>query len=283
MNLKEQREQFNKRWNVTSNDSEKETFQKFKQRILTAFKHIENQLTYESVTKFCQYYAIDEKWNNIGSTRLSKNIINKLNQINNKIKLCEAIELILSLSFEDYQDHITLRTFNYRPKNIENIEEVIEISDVNVAMGKKPNGQIILYPEGVKELDKELVNKTLLFLNDKSSNHFEEALKFYQNKNYVKSAESLRRSLEEFLRYKLNNQKGLDKNIKTLQKELKQENTPPEIRNIILKTFDCLDKYFNEHSKHGDGHIKEPENEFLIYQTGLLSRYINKIIPDFDT
>ena len=117
MNPKEYKKDFNKRWNVTSSDSDKEAFQKFKQRILTAFKRAENQLTGESVTNFCQYYAIDEEWANIGSTRLSKNIINKLQKINNIQKLCEAIGLILSLNFKEdtdyYLNDLQLSSKNY--------------------------------------------------------------------------------------------------------------------------------------------------------------------------
>ena len=275
MNLKEYREQFNKRWNIISSDSAEEAFQKFKQRILTAFKPTENQLTSKSVTKFCQYYAIDEKWKNIGSTRLSKNIINKLNQINNITKLCEAIELILSLDFKDYQDYITQKTINYRPETIQDIKKVIEMSDVNVTIRQSENG-IILYPTEEEKLDEELVNKTLSFLNKKSNEHFEKALKFYQNKNPRESADNLRRSIEEFLRYKLENKTGLTENIKKLQKKIKKDSTP-EIRNIIFTVFNDLDKHFNEHSKHGNS-VNEPENEFLIYQAGLLMRYIDKVV-----
>lgn len=167
-------------------------------------------------------------------------------------------------------------TFNYRPKTIQSIKEAIEMSDVTVTMRENPNGHIILYPKGEEKLDEELVNKTLSFLNDKSNEHFEEALKFYQSKKPVKSAESLRRSLEEFLRYKLENKTGLSENIKNLQRNLKENNSPSETRNVIFTFFNHLDKHFNEHSKHGDN-VNEPENEFLIYQTGLLMRYINKV------
>ena len=275
MDLKEHRKKINKRWNITSSDSDEEAFRKFKQRILTTFKHAENQLTSKSVTKFCQYYAIDEQWKNINSTRLSNNIINKLNQINNIAKLCEAIEIILSLNFKDYQDRITSRTLNYRPETIQAIKEAIEISDINVAIGQSKN-DIILYPKGEEKLDEELVSKTLSFLNKESNKHFEKALKFYQNKDLKDSAERLRSSLEEFLRYKLENQKGLKQNIQVLQGKLKEHESQPQIRNIIFKTFDYLDKFFNEHSKHGDN-IGKAENEFLIYQTGLLMRYINTL------
>ncbi|MBC6415943.1 MAG: hypothetical protein GDA46_06090 [Bdellovibrionales bacterium] len=118
-----------------------------------------------------------------------------------------------------------------------------------------------------------MVNKALSFLNKNSNKHFEEALKFYENKTTIKSAESLRRSLEEFLRHKLKNQKELQENIETLQKKIKN-NSNVEVRNIIIQIFKYLDKYFNEQSKHNDDNIKDSENEFLIYQTGLLMRYI---------
>ena len=275
MNFKEHRKDFNKRWNITSSETSEEAFYKFKQRILNAFRQIENQLTRESVTKFCQYYAIEEKWKSISSTRLSKNIINQLEKENTLIEIYRAIEIILSLKFQSYTDHNSYRELNYRSKIIENVKEAIEISDVDVAIVKSHNS-ITLYPKGEKKLDEELVNKTLSFLNKKSNKHFEEALKFYQSKKTVKSAESLRRSLEEFLRYKLENRKGLSENIKILQKNLKENNSTSETRNIIFTVFNQLDKHFNEHSKHGDS-VNEPENEFLIYQTGLLMRYINQI------
>jgi len=50
------------------------------------------------------------------------------------------------------------------------------------------------------------------------------------------------------------------------------------IRNIIFQIFKLLDRYFNENSKHQDGAINEAENEYLIYQTGLLLRYVDKVV-----
>ena len=276
MDFKEKMKNFNRRWNITTSDSPEEAFNKFKKRVLTAFQHVEDQLTSKSVTRFCQYYAIEEKWANIASTRLSENIINHLKQQNTIPKLCEAIELILSLGFKDYQDYQTSIRYNYRSETIQAIKESIELSDVNIALKKQTNGGVILCPKGEEKLDEELVNKTLSFLNENSNKHFEDALKFYQNKNPIKSAESLRRTLEEFLRYKLKNNTGLKDNITNLQKKLKN-NGKSELRNVIFQTFNYLDKYFNEHSKHNDSNIKEPENDFLIYQIGLLMRYINQI------
>ena len=280
MNPKEQKENFNKRWNITTSVSAEEAFKNFKQRILNAFRHIENQLTGESITQFCQIFSIDEQWQNIGSNRLSKNIVNQIERENDPIEIYRIIEIILSLKFKNYMDYELRIEVTDHSKTIKNIKEAIEMSDVNVTMIEHSNGQIRLYPKGEEHLDEKLVNKTLSFLNKESNIHFEEALKFYQNNKPIKSVESLRRALEEFLRYKLKNDnekndRGLTENIKFLQKKLKEENIKKIIRNIIFKTFDYLDKYFNENSKHKDGNIDEVENEFLIYQTGLLLRYIN--------
>ena len=171
MNIKEHNKNFNRRWNVTLSDTPEETFKKFKQRILTAFKHVENKLTSESVTKFCLYYAIDEKWENIGSTHLSKNIINQLEKENTLIEICRSVEIILSLKFQSYTELYSSRDFNYRSEIIENVKEAVEISDVNIAIEQSKNG-IILYPKGEEKLDEELVNKTLSFLNENSNKHF---------------------------------------------------------------------------------------------------------------
>ena len=283
MNPKEHKKDFSRRWNIPSrSDSPAEAFRKFKQRILNAFRHIENQLTRDSITTFCQYYAINEEWDCRGSTRLSKNILNQVEKESNLKKLCQLIEVVLNLDFNDERSDDNppfLEYISCRPKIVEAVKQAVEISDVNVAVGQSKD-RIIVYPEGEKKLDNELVNKTLSFLDQESNKHFEEALKFYQKKQHKESAERLRQSVEEFLRHKLQNTKGLPKNIEILQKTLKN-NSQSEIRNIIFQVFNGLDKYFNEHSKHGDN-VKEVENEFLIYQTGLLLRYINKTVPKIE-
>jgi hypothetical protein len=76
----------------------------------------------------------------------------------------------------------------------------------------------------------------------------------------------------------LQNSKGLNANIGELQLKLKADGRASEIRNIIFQIFNYLDSFYNEHSKHNDGDINEEENEYLIYQTGVLMRYIDKAI-----
>lgn len=277
MDLREKMENFNKRWNITSKDSYEESFRKFKQRILNIFEDIDNHVTKESITAFCQYYGIKEVWSvSYGDRSWSENIFNRLNVENKEKEFYRLIELIFALDITE--------TSGYRYETVyskgilfDKVSEAVDLSDVNIAITITNTKEVILYPKGEKELDDSLVNYPLTFLNKESGQHFVEALQFYQAKNPVKSAESLRRSLEEFLRFKLKNSRGLNANITELQKTLKEDKRDPQVRNIILQAFSLLDDYFNENSKHNDGEISDPENEYLIYQIGLAMRYVNRV------
>jgi virulence-associated protein VagC len=278
MNLKERMEKFNKRWDVTSDDSYQESFSKFKIRILNIFKDIDGRVARASISSFCQYYGIKEVWRSqpFGDRSWSTNIIDRLDGESGEKEFYRLIEIIFSL------DITTTSNYDGRPLYSKNtlfneVVEAINFSDVNVSIVSKDD-EIILYPKGEQMLDEELVNLPISFLSEGSGNHFVQSLQLYQEKKYIKSAESLRRSLEEFLRYKLKNTKGLDANILELQARLKSDGRDVQIRNIVGSIFSYLDKYFNENSKHNDGEINDPENEFLIYQAGLLLRYINSNI-----
>lgn len=267
MNIKERMEKFNRRWNITSSDSYEESFKKFKRRILNILKDIDSHVTEDSINVFCQYYGIEER---------SKNIIDRLNRENNEKEFYKLIELIFTL---DITSEYVYRGSCTYSKNIlfDEVANAVNISDVNLAITALDD-EIILYPKGEKKLDEELVDYVLSFLNEESGKHFIQSLQFYQSKDYIKSAESLRRSIEEFLKSKLKNSKGLQANIIELQGQLKKDGRDVQIRNIISQVFIYLDKYFNDNSKHNDGNINESENEFLIYQIGLLMRYINQNI-----
>jgi hypothetical protein len=88
------------------------------------------------------------------------------------------------------------------------IKEVIDYStlDIGISLNKNTH-EVILYPTEEQRLDEELVDFVLSFLSEQSNKHYVEALQFYQIKKYEKCAESLRRSLEEFLKEKLKNKK----------------------------------------------------------------------------
>jgi hypothetical protein len=275
MTLLERMDQFNKRWNITSQDSYEDSFRKFKTRILNVFKDIDHYVSEQSIRLFCQYYGIKEEWHSdyLNERFWSTNIENRLREESDEIEFYRLIELILSLDIRASFGQRTEREFNKRIL-IRTVVEAIKLSDVNVDIAVK-NDDVILYPKGEALLDEELVNTVLSFLYDASNAHFKQALKYYQSGKAVKSAESLRRSLEEFLKFKLGNTKGLSSALSEVQKKLKEDGRDPQVRNIIFQVFTYLDKYFNDNSKHKDGDISDSENEFLIYQTGVLLRYIN--------
>lgn len=274
-NIKKKLEEFNKRWSIVDDISYKDEFSKFKIRIFNIFKYIDRHVDADGIALFCNILGIAEKWDTNYRGASSKNIINALCEENDEKKFYRILEIIFTLpmkiEYSRYPDVIFSRQILYSQT-----KEVVEFSNINLAITKK-DGEVIFYPKGEKALDKVLVEQVLRFLNDKSQKHFVDALKYYESEgkdNSIKSANSLRRSLEEFLRYKLNNNEGLDENISTLLKKLKEDQRDPQIRNIIQQIFVYMDKYFNENSKHKDGDIDKVENEYLIYQIGLLMRYI---------
>lgn len=274
--IKQKMEDFNKRWNVASTQSYANEFKIFKTRILNTLQDVDANIPDEGITKFCNLVGITAKWKFTVQTQYSTNIFDTFMLEENEKEFYRLIEYLFLLPF-NFPSSFNDDFDSYRENYYLLIKEVIDYSKVNVRILK--NGDdILLCPKGEDLLDEELVNEVMTFLNQQSNNHLIEALKFYENLNGVKSAESLRRSLEEFLRYKLNNIKGLKNNISELQRRMKEDNRKPQIRNIITQVFKYLDQYFNENSKHQDGEIDEAENEYLIYQVGVLMRYINKVI-----
>lgn len=168
---------------------------------------------------------------------------------------------------------------NSRTEFIKNLDKMIQIHNINLSICHAEN-EVILRPRGEDLLNAELVEKALSFLNPESQKHFMVALKGNKKSkdDFIKSAESIRRCVEEFLRFKLKNSANLDPNINALGKQLKANSISRELSNIITQMFSYLEKYFNENSKHNDGDVGEHESEFLIYQVAVLMRYINNKI-----
>ena len=265
--------EFNKRFSITETSTHQEEFQKFRIRIFNAIENPDEYFLPEGILFFCQIFGIPIKWHHDPY---------EVRTWSTNIKDALKSELDEKRFFK------MIQTFFHLPTHIEDskifffnaISHSIDLSNVNLAITKKED-EVILYPRGEKFLDNNLVEEILKFLNPESQKHFIEALAFYEKReaaDSVKSSESVRRTIEEFLKFKLKNQKGLDANIKELQSRLKQDGIESTIRNIIFQVFSYLDQYFNENSKHNDGDINEAENEFLIYQAGVLMRYIHKAI-----
>lgn len=280
MNLKDKIKKFNQRWKIPNlNTNPGEEFSKFKVRVLNFMHDIDSHVSESSAAIFCRFLGIPEKWHHDRFDPYSRawgtNIKDRLIEENNETEFYKLLEIIFSLNIQsrsNYQETTYSKDILYAK-----LLQSLDFSDVNLATTKLENGGIIFHPKGEELLDKELVDKIMEFLNKNSNSHFVDALKFYQSKKYIKSAESLRRTLEEFLRFKLDNKKGLGENKVELGKALKTKKSDAQIRNIISQVLGYLDQYFNENSKHNDGELDDTENEFLIYQTGLLLRYINQL------
>lgn len=276
MDIKKRLQEFNKRFDFIEDSTYEEEFKKFKTRVLNIFAHIDYGVSPEGIALFCRILGIPEVWHSRYMSSYSENIIDELRRENDEKKFYRILQIIFSFIpiKTDYDTGFS------RDKLISQISEAIEFSNINLSITISEEN-VIFYPRGEKALDKLLVNDIFSFLNEESQKHFIDALNFYLNysiENSIKSAEGIRRSIEEFLRFKLQNHKGLKENIEELQKKLKSDKRDSNLRNIIFQTFSYLDSYFNENSKHKDGNIDESENEFLIYQSGLLMRYIHKVM-----
>lgn len=269
MDLHKKIQEINNRWDIPDDLPYEERFEKFKIRVLNIFSKIEAEISFGDVRAFCNalgviYCGFD-------------NIKRVLLQETDLRQLCKQIEIIFALPWRINKELL-----------LQELSDALKFSNIGVSVTSK-DGEVILYPSGEELLDKELVNGVLSFLSDKPKQHFIAALKAYEEntpQSRVTSADELRRTLEEFLKLKLNNETGLDENIKVLGKQLKELGVNNELRHLVMellhelvmKLLNKLDTFFNPNSKHGDGDISEVENEFLIYQVALLMRYVHKII-----
>lgn len=199
---------------------------------------------------------------------VSVTIINFLREIDDELSFYETLQVIFDLDF---------KSPIYKVDLIIGMEKTLNYSNVNLSYEVSGSNNVHLYPKGEKLLDDELVKCALSFLKESADKHYRDSLKFYEVKDSVKSSESLRRCVEEYLRFFFKNNKGLNANITELLKFLKSKDEKSLITQTVNFIFPRLDQYFNNESKHCDGDIDENENEYLIYQVGVLLRYLSKL------
>lgn len=262
---------FDKRWDCPSLEDPSEVFKKFHLSINQAFSVIEEHMTSESIESYTYAFGLTRTYNRHYSQYTRETtVIESLRYSQTPEDLYKKIEVIFSLRFKG----------GHRDSYLKKLNEILTLQPVEVDIVSDSRLGIILLRKGERYLDKEVVNKVLSFLDDKSLAHFVEALHDFQkgtNASRIRSCEQLRRTIEEYLRYKLSNNANLKKNISELLKDL-ETSTNKEIRNLIQKELDYMDNFFNGNSKHEDGTISEQENEFLIYQVGSLLRYVEYAI-----
>lgn len=270
---------FNKRWQITEDAGYAEEFKKFRTRILNILADIDSHIPAKDISYFCQLLGIPENWheNEYTGHRWSQMLIDALKKEGDEKRFYFLLEVITHLEITTSMGRFE-ETYS-KPRLLRKIEEAVDLSSINVEVKITADGAIF-YPRGEKLLDEELVDSTLDFIGEDGRQHFIDALSHFQEKKSVRSAESLRRCLEEYLREKLVNDKGLNANITELGARLKRAGEDPQVRNVVIQTFGYVDQYFNENSKHNDGNITDFENEYLIYQVALLIRFINKSLSN---
>jgi len=261
---------FNKRWNIVSTINSAFLFSQFQTRIINTFQDIDNHVYRQGVKTFCKIFSISYQ-----EGYRCEYVVNALRSTTNFTDLYKMLEIIFALDIYDNNRY----AIEYQNKEwyLKETQEIFEISGVEARIIRTKQSEILIVPAGEEKLDEELVNLALSFLDESSNNHFVSALKFYEQKDWIRCAEGLRRSLEEYLRKKLKNA-GLQKNIAEIGKKLKDQKSPVQIRSIIVTIFGHLDQFFNENCKHKDGDLEESDAEFLIYQTALLMRYVEKYV-----
>lgn len=143
---------------------------------------------------------------------------------------------------------------------------------------KRLNDGVVSFPAGEKLLDEELVETPLSFLEGNPLEEYKKALKNFRDLRWEECSEKIRRTLEEYIRSKLDTTKGLKGAIPELGKKLKYlPEFPAHLQNTLVSILHTLDINFNEASKHQSKTFGEAECEFLIYQAGLIMRFLNKI------
>lgn len=277
INLRDFKDSFNQKWGIASQKNE---LPQFKNRVLNIFKKIDEDIIPEGQLIFCQFYGIpDNSAVTYGGIYYSTNIIKRLNEENDEVEFFRLIAFILNLPFKPYYPLAVFdKRKDFRIEYYMAVKNAIQLSELPIALEVAKNGQILIIPFVEEMLHEELVLPALSFLNDKSNKHFVEALEALAEKKYISSATSLRRASEEFLRFKLNNDKGLEANLEETGRILKSNKSEQTIRNIIQIVFKYLDKYFNDNEKHGDGDLTEYETHYLVYQVASLMYYVNKSI-----
>lgn len=232
MDLKEKMNKFNQRWNIDSEETPAEAFAKFKTRVLNDCSDIDRNVDDSEVALFCRFLGIMENWHATLRDKWGNHIITSLTQETNEIEFYKILELIFSLRIYSKSSYSGV-TYNKKIL-LDRIRQSINFSNINLAVVEAKDGEIIFYPRGEEFLDAQLVNNVLSFLEGKPELHFREALHSYSDKKWIKSAESLRRSIEEYLRMKFSNSAGLQANLIELSKRLKDNNNPAQARNIVF-------------------------------------------------
>lgn len=126
------------------------------------------------------------------------------------------------------------------------------------------------YPRGPRVLDENVIDDDLEWLSDYKTaiGPFRKALTQYSDPTRQHDAlDSLRRSMENFLRQLLGNGNALEDNKTVLIQWMKNHGTNAETQRMMKSLFQGYYDYQNSHVKHGDEGWKPVEVDFILYLT----------------
>lgn len=130
-----------------------------------------------------------------------------------------------------------------------------------------------------QELDRNLVNDTLLWLKDypKAKEYFVLGLQKFNVGIFDRNTlDDMRFSLEQFLRVLLNNAKPLEKQFQDVGKLVKSKGGSPQFTTLLMHLINCYKDYQNEASKHDDKY-HEQEVALVIELTASLMKHLIRI------
>ncbi|UMQ40602.1 hypothetical protein MKS83_14485 [Chryseobacterium sp. Y16C] len=265
---------FYKRWNIELD--EKEIWINFKKRFLNTFtKHLEFKVLHneEIEREFLEFVGEHHKKESslIDPVGFDK----KLSE--NHVYLYFYLQTDFKMFFLGVQALFSIDTIGQGIKDVlyKDLLDIISLTGVQIAI-KKAKKDIIVYPKGAKILDEKLVNDALDWLVQypKIYEKYKLALSYVdvQGKERI-VLDNLRFAFELLLKEKLGNRKSLENQKEELGKFLKFQIQSTEISNLFWKVYDFYLKYQNENVKHSEN-INKNEVEFMLYQTGILLRFI---------
>lgn len=277
MDFKERKEKFYNRFGIEDDIPEPMALKGFRTGIKNYLADIDTKIQDDDVKRYCSLFGFEVNWvYDVLQRRSGKNIYECICGEADWIKYLHKIQELFYLKIHASDPS------GYNNTLFTRVKELIVNSKLTIDIIQSQE-EYLIYPAGSSFLDNELIVAPLKFLDEKSHGHFIQGLKSYSNKNetdYRKAAESMRRTLEEYLRVIFNNDKGLKENIVLIGKALKELKKQAEIKSLFHSFFDYLDKFYNENSKHNDGDIGEAECELIILETGLLIKYLDRIKLD---
>jgi hypothetical protein len=287
--LQESIKRFNKRWKIPYDD--RIEFTRFQSRVLLSFdKHLDYILSNTSLgTAYMKLVGLpplsskelrplDESYKPVKFH--DTEIWYYISHVSDLRELVRCVQCVFWL--EPYGDPDELEFWDWGDKMdafFESITTDINISRVPVNANR--SNDILFYPKGAKLLDQKLVNDVLDWLptySPKSRQYFESALSEYLTKHYRDSIDKMRVSLETFMRHLLRTRKSLENQKSLLGTYLENKKVPSDMRNAYSAILYQYTVYQNNVAKHPhDRNAPEPtedEAEFIIYQTGLLMRFL---------